>query len=162
MQHAFETAKFIPDTFPRISAFVDIARAFVKAGDSNAAIEILNQAFEMVLPFYDEDTRSHFLYRISLAFVLAGDLNSALKVAEFISDNEKKSDALIDIAKGFFKLGNQDKASETLSQAANVAQGISWEIKKEMTLEKIFQIIQSWELEVALQVLEGSELGASI
>ncbi|PIS01857.1 MAG: hypothetical protein COT84_00080 [Chlamydiae bacterium CG10_big_fil_rev_8_21_14_0_10_35_9] len=162
LQHAFETAKFIPDTFPRISAFVDIARAFVKAGDSNAAIEILNQAFEMVLPFYDEDTRSHFLYRISLAFVLAGDLNSALKVAEFISDNEKKSDALIDIAKGFFKLGNQDKASETLSQAANVAQGISWEIKKEMTLEKIFQIIQSWELEVALQVLEGSELGASI
>ncbi|MGD2168974.1 MAG: hypothetical protein PVI40_01870 [Chlamydiota bacterium] len=155
LQHAFETAKFIPDTARRINLFIRVARAFADTGDSNTAIEILNQAFELALPFYDNEMRSYYLYRISLAFVLAGDLDSTLKVAELISDSEKKSETLIDVAKAFFKLGNQDKASEVLSQAANVARGISWETKKKMVMKEILQIIQSWKLEIAIKVLKN-------
>ncbi len=112
------------------SALSAITHAFVYAGDSQQASEVLNR-------IHDDDSKADALRAIAESYAKLGDkekasalLAEAVKTAGLISDDPYRTSALQAIAKSIAKLGEKEKAGALLAEVVKTARLIRYDLAK--------------------------------
>lgn len=118
-------------------ALTEIAQAFVYAGDSQFALQVV----ERISP---DRSKAYTLSAVAKSYAKLGEtmkdsapLSEAIKTAERVSDDDFKVLALSAVVKSIAKLGDKEKASALLSDAIKTAERISNDYFKASALNAI-------------------------
>src|SRR5215510_6812876 len=118
-------------------ALIEIAQAFVYAGDSQFSLQVVKR-------ISGDRLKTDVLRAIAQSYAKLGDkekasspLADAIKAVEWISDDSFKPYALSAIAESYAKLGDKEKASSLLADAIKMTERISDDRTKPFVLRAI-------------------------
>jgi len=117
--------------YARSWAFLKIASNYAELGERNKALEVLEEAFEAAKVIVD---RNELLVGIAIEYVKLDQSEQALKAVEAMDSRPEKVEALVEIAGGYARLGQENKAAAVFEKAIDVA---DWEGGKGWVLTQI-------------------------
>ncbi|MFN3925739.1 MAG: tetratricopeptide repeat protein [Pseudanabaenaceae cyanobacterium] len=108
----------------RVFALSEIASKYIEAKDNDRAVELLNQALELLKDSEDNSQKAYLMVEIADRYTKAGQkqqaeatLNKAYTLVKGFTNQTDRAFAAVKIARAYADYGDKDKASRLLQQA---------------------------------------------
>ena len=114
---AIVTAQIIEKPFYKACAFTEVAGWWIDSGQTESAIKILSQAFEITKTIEDRTEASKAQAKIASQYAKADRFGQAIIITKAIKVPICKADALVEIAGWYAETRQKEIAARLLSQA---------------------------------------------
>ncbi|MBD2103169.1 NB-ARC domain-containing protein [Leptolyngbya sp. FACHB-261] len=154
LQEAHKVAQGIEDSYWRVEAFRELAKALSQSGQAQDAAAVLRQAQEVAQSIEGSDNQARAFIEIAKALAQAGQLR-VQEVIQGIEDSRRREEAFIEIAKALAQAGQ-------FRQAQEVAQGIEDRDSQARAFRDLAKALaQAGQFRQAQEVAQGIEDSSS-
>lgn len=140
LYRALSVSESIAPLLYKAAALIAVAQGFSRAGDSERAAGIADQALATAEQMKDDRYRASTLRKLAPAFARMGNFDQGISIAEAIEDELNKASALSEVAGAIAQADDKKRALEVAGRALAVTEAMSNNQRMKSVLYRLSEI----------------------